>query len=115
MTVDRPDVCRITRDQLLGHLRDGTATVVEALGPMYFDDAHLPGAINIPLHLIDSLAPTLLPDVDALVVVYCSDANCQTSTIASRRLVELGYRNVAEYAEGKLDWIEHGLPVERPS
>ena len=103
----------IDRAELLRHLRDGSATVVEALGPMYFDDAHLPGALNIPLDLIDALAPTLLPDSDALIVVYCSDASCQSSRIAGDRLEELGYRNVAVYADGKLDWIEHGLPVER--
>lgn len=103
----------IDRAELLRHLRDGNATIVEALGPMYFDDAHLPGALNIPLDLIDALAPTFLPDVDALIIVYCSDASCQSSRIAGDRLEELGYRNVAVYADGKLDWIEHGLPVER--
>jgi rhodanese-related sulfurtransferase len=25
----------------------------------------------------------------------------------------MGYTNVAEYAEGKQDWIEAGLPVEK--
>ena len=103
------------RAELLGHLRDGTATVVEVLGPMYFDDAHLPGAINIPLDLIDTMASTLLPDSDALIVVYCSDASCQSSQIAGDRLEELGYSAVAVYSDGKLDWVEHGLPVERQS
>ena len=103
----------IDRAELLRHLRAGTATVVEALGPMYFDDAHLPGALNIPVDLIDRLAPTLLPDTDALIVVYCSDQSCQSSRIAGARLEELGYRNVVVYVDGKLDWIEHGLPVER--
>ena len=28
-------------------------------------------------------------------------------------LAALGYTNVREYAEGKQDWIEAGLPVER--
>lgn len=28
-------------------------------------------------------------------------------------LTKLGYRNVFVYAEGKADWIEAGLPVER--
>lgn len=103
----------IDRRELLRHLREGTATIVEALGPMYFDDAHLPGAINIPLDLIDTLAPTLLPDTATLVIVYCSDQSCHSSRLAGERLEELGYLNVAVYSDGKLDWIEHGLPVER--
>lgn len=47
------------------------------------------------------------------MVVYCSNTACQNSAIASRRLTELGYTNVLEYVEGKQDWIEAGLPVER--
>jgi rhodanese-related sulfurtransferase len=108
-----PMAARIDRTQLQGLLERGAVVLVEALGPMYFDDAHLPGAINIPLDRIDELAPLLLPDRQAMIVVYCSDRTCQTSEMASRRLEALGYRWVFEYADGKQDWIEHGLPVER--
>jgi len=88
-------------------------TVVEALGPMYYDDAHLPGALNLPHDEVDALAATVLPDKDATVVVYCSNTACQNSVVASRRLEQLGYTHVLEYVEGKQDWIEAGLPVER--
>jgi rhodanese-related sulfurtransferase len=47
------------------------------------------------------------------VIVYCSNAACQNSEVASRRLAELGYSKVYEYEEGKQDWIDAGLPTER--
>ncbi len=78
----------------------------------YFADVHLPGAINIPPDQVDRLAPRLLSDLDAEIVVYCS-ATCRNSEATARRLVELGYRRVLVYREGKEDWIEHALPVER--
>jgi rhodanese-related sulfurtransferase len=87
-------------------------TLVEALGPAYFADAHLPGAINVPPDQVDRLAPVLLPDRSARVVVYCS-GTCHNSEIAARRLVELGYDDVQVYLGGKEDWVEHGLAVER--
>ncbi len=59
------------------------------------------------------LAPELLPDRDATIVTYCSNTACQNSEIALRQLESLGYTNVRKYAEGKQDWIEAGLPVER--
>ena len=31
---------------------------------------------------------------------------------AARELAALGYTNVRDYAEGKQDWIDAGLPVE---
>jgi rhodanese-related sulfurtransferase len=104
---------KITRDELRARL-DGeeSVVVIEALGPKYYEDAHLPGAINIPHTEVDELAPRLLPDKSARIVVYCSNRECQNSPQAARRLVALGYENVYDYEEGKRDWIEAGLPTE---
>jgi rhodanese-related sulfurtransferase len=90
----------------------GTATLVEALAAPYYDDAHLPGARNLPHDSDDATIVAVLPDHDATVVVYCSNLACQNSTILSRRLVQLGYTDVREYEGGKEDWITAGLPVE---
>lgn len=107
-------VSSISRDELRKRIEgDDDLVVVEALGPSYFEDAHLPGAKNLPHDQVDELAAELLPDKSAMVVVYCSNTVCQNSTVASQRLAEIGYTNVFEYVEGKQDWIEAGLPVER--
>ena len=103
----------ISRRDLQAKLGSGGPPVlVEALGPDYFSDAHLPGAINIPPDQVDQLAPRLLTDLDAEIVVYCS-GTCQNSEATASRLEELGHRRVFVYREGKEDWIEHSLPVER--
>jgi rhodanese-related sulfurtransferase len=103
----------ISRDELHRLLTTATAvTLIEALGPAYFADAHLPGALNMPPDQVDRLAPKLVPDFDSPVIVYCS-GTCHNSENAARRLEELGYRNVQVYSGGKEDWVEHGLPVER--
>ncbi|MCI0430241.1 MAG: rhodanese-like domain-containing protein [Rhodospirillales bacterium] len=107
-------VAKITRDELKAKLDRGEAvTLVEALPPRYFLDRHLPGAINLPHDQVETLAPSLLPDKEAEIVVYCSNTACQNSSIAARRLTALGYRRVRAYHEGKQDWIEAGLPVEQ--
>jgi rhodanese-related sulfurtransferase len=103
----------ISRDDLHRRLANGERlTLVEALGPAYFADAHIPGAVNMPPDQVDRLAPALLPDKDAAIVVYCS-GTCHNSEIAARRLNDLGYSDVHVYLGGKEDWVEHGLPVER--
>ena len=102
----------ITRDELRSAIDAGEVVVVETLGPQYYEDAHLPGAINIPHTEVRALAPSLLPDKDAAIVTYCSNTACQNSEIAARQLESLGYTNVRKYAEGKQDWTEAGLPVE---
>jgi rhodanese-related sulfurtransferase len=102
---------RISRRELQDEIAAGTVTVVETLGPMYYDDAHLPGAVNIPHTEVAELAPALLPDRDAAIVTYCSNTACRNSEIAAAALVALGYTNVRRYVEGKQDWVEAGLPV----
>jgi rhodanese-related sulfurtransferase len=102
----------ITRAELRDLVQADAVTLVEALPASYYEDAHLPGAINIPPAEVRPLAPSLLPDKDAPIVVYCANLPCPNPEIATRVLVKLGYTNVREYAEGKDDWREAGLPLE---
>jgi len=103
----------ITLQELRAKLDGGEELVlVEALGPQYYEAAHLPGAINVPHTEVEALAPALLPDRDAQIIVYCSDATCPNSGIASARLTVLGYTDVRVYEAGKAEWREAGLPLE---
>jgi len=103
----------ITRDELKALIERGDdIRIVEALPPMYYQDAHLPGALNLPHDQVDALAPALLPDKAQEIVVYCSNVVCQNSGIAANRLTALGYTRVRAYAEGKQDWVEAGLPTQ---
>ncbi len=103
----------ITLDELRSALDSSSPpTLVEALPAPYYDEAHLPGAINIPHDEVDVLAPVHLPDRDTAIVVYCASGPCQNSGIAARRLEQLGYTDVRDYHEGRAEWIAAGLPVE---
>jgi len=86
-------------------------TIVEALPVAYYDDAHLPRALDLPHDSDEATIAEVLPDHSRTVVVYCSNLACQNSTILSRRLAQLGYTDVREYEAGKQDWIEAGRPV----
>jgi rhodanese-related sulfurtransferase len=63
----------ISRDELKQKIdRKDDFTLVETLPKMAYDHAHLPGAINLPPDQLNVLAPTLLPDKNADIVVYCA-------------------------------------------
>lgn len=49
------------------------AQLVEVLGAEEYEEAHLPGAINLPLRELESEARNLL-DTGKPVVVYCYDS-----------------------------------------
>lgn len=87
--------------------------LIDALAPMSFALSHLPGAINLPPEWVDERGPRRIPDLNTEVVVYCSGPTCDSSVIVANRLLELGYRNVRHYLEGKSDWMKARLPVER--
>src|SRR2546430_3430625 len=92
-------------------IEDKSMIIVDTLDHDAYETSHLPGAINIPVKKVKQLAPTLLPDKDAEIVVYCSGPKSPDSENAARALTALGYNNVLELKEGKAGWIEAGYPV----
>ena len=102
----------IVRTDLESLIAAGAVTVVEALPEKYYRTAHLPGAKHMPHDETAALAPGILPDRAAGIVVYCASATCTNSHIAAETLAGLGYTDVRVYVDGKQDWIDAGLPVE---
>ena len=66
-------VATISRDELKMKIdRREAFMLVETLPAAAYHHAHLPGAINLPPDEVEQLAPTLLPDKTADIVVYCA-------------------------------------------
>jgi rhodanese-related sulfurtransferase len=104
----------ISREELRSKIESGDEfKLVETLPPILFRQAHLPGAVNLPPQQVVKRAPSLLPDKNAEIVVYCESQTCRASDLAADELTAMGYTRVRDYAEGKEDWIKAGLPVER--
>ncbi len=57
-----------------------------------YDDAHLPGVINVPGALTPELAAQVAP--------------------TAAEFERLGYVEVRVYRGGKVDWFEAGVPLE---
>jgi len=92
--------------------RGDSLVLVDALGPISYGVAHLPGAVNIPPERVEELAPVRIPSLDTEVVVYCANPRCESSVEVAERLVRLGYRNVLHFSGGKEAWRAAGLPLE---
>ena len=46
-----------------------------------YDESHIPGAILIPHGQIKELAPSMLPDKDQLILVYCRSGRRSSSCL----------------------------------
>lgn len=75
--------------------------IIDARTQEEFDEGHIENAILIPEYEIQEKAPELIPDKNALILVYCRSG--RRSKIASEALAELGYTNVKEFG-GIIDW-----------
>ncbi len=102
----------ITRGDLLAALERDGVVLVEALPAAHYDDAHLPGALNVPDRLTAQLAEHLAPDRDRTVVVYCSGPACGRSKVTAAAFAALGYTDVRVYPGGKADWAGAGLRLD---
>jgi rhodanese-related sulfurtransferase len=106
-------VSQISRESLWQKIEGGDQFVlIDALAPLSYAAAHLPGAISMPPDFDADRALRRIPDRDTEIVVYCSSETCDSSLVVADRLIDLGYRNVVHYAGGKRDWAEAGLPLE---
>ena len=80
-------ITEITRDELKQKLdHPKKFTVVETLPPESYHQAHLPGAINLPLERVQELAPDVLPNKDAEVIASAKMDN------RSSRFYKAAYR-----------------------
>jgi len=84
--------------------------LIEVLPEEGFKKGHIPGAINMPLDKLKTLAKEHLPK-DNLIVVYCASYSCQASSKGARMLMEMGYENVLDFKAGKKGWVAAGLEL----
>ncbi len=87
--------------------------VVDVRFPDDYAEAHIPGAINLPMpkweqarYLEEHL------DRDATLYLYCYTPTCHLAASAAARLAAAGYR-VVEVEGGWEDWTSRGYPVEK--
>lgn len=76
-----------------------------------FAAGHLPGAMNISRGTLEFNVFNKIQDQNAKVIVYCKTAG--RSTLATKTLNDLGYKNAVLMDAQYEDWIKAAYPVER--
>lgn len=99
----------VSREELLGRLKDDMVTLLDVRPEAEYALGHLPGAINVPLsklkrHLAD------LPK-NREIVAYCRGPYCVMSFEAVAALRAKGYR-IRRLEDGFPEWKAAGLAVE---
>jgi rhodanese-related sulfurtransferase len=106
----KADVPRVTADELRAKLASGDAIAVDVRGSVPYELGHLPGAVWMPLGMLQSRAGEL-PE-DKLLVMYCTCKAEETSLEAAMLLAKGGFPRVAVLHGGYPAWTAAGLPTE---
>jgi rhodanese-related sulfurtransferase len=95
------DVDAITRDELVGRLRDGDVVLIDVRPPEEFAAGHIEGARSIPLPELEHRLSEL--PVDREVVAYCRGPFCAYAHTAVRQLNAAG-RRARRMEDGWPEW-----------
>ncbi|MGA2464141.1 MAG: rhodanese-like domain-containing protein [Thermodesulfobacteriota bacterium] len=87
------------------------AIFLDVRDPGEYAAGHLPGAINVSRGTLEWGIWSKVTDQNAKIYVYCKTAG--RSTLATKTLNDLGYKNAVLMDALFEDWIKAGYPVER--
>jgi len=76
-----------------------------------FSAGHLPGAMSISRGTLEFNVFNKIPEQNAKIIVYCKTAG--RSTLATKTLNDLGFKNALLMDAQYEDWVKAGYPVER--
>jgi len=99
----------VSREELLKMVTRGNAVVIDVRPEEEFQQAHLPGAISIPLEELEKRIEEL--PRDKTIVAYCRGRYCILADKAVEVLLKKGYR-AGRIDESVIEWKNAGLPIE---
>jgi len=76
-----------------------------------FETGHIPGAINLSRGMLEFKISTLIPDKNAMIIVYCGiDLR---GPLATKTLNEFGYKNAVNINGGLKAWKAAGYSIAK--
>ena len=98
---------------LLQKLRQkGSFRLVDVREAEEFAAGRIPGAEHLCKGIIERDIETAVPDPNAEIVLYCGGGF--RSALAADNLQRMGYTRVYSLAGGWREWVQAGLPTEKP-
>ncbi|HEU0186374.1 MAG TPA: metalloregulator ArsR/SmtB family transcription factor [Gallionellaceae bacterium] len=104
----RDNLTPVRRDELLGLVKSGEATVIDVRPSTEYNAGHIEGAVNIPLESLPKWLSKLPHDQE--IVAYCRGPYCMLSFEAVEQLRKHGYR-ARRLEDGFPEWKVEHLPV----
>jgi rhodanese-related sulfurtransferase len=92
-----------------------SALILDARPSVFFEQGHVPGALNLAradfARDYRHLSPALKAAIDKPIIVYCSGGDCHDSRLVANALLSLGFSNVSVFTGGWEAWSAARLPT----
>jgi rhodanese-related sulfurtransferase len=94
--------------------KEGQTLFVDARPEEEFTELHIQGAVHLTPEMADQRGSQALPGIprERQIVVYCSQASCDSALKVAEKLQALGFTRVSAFLVGFRAWDESGYPVE---
>lgn len=110
----KEDIPKIHLEEAKVLFESGRAVFIDARGPSEYIEAHIPGAVNIPVgdvHNKINQYKELFKD--KVLVPYCHGVGCHLSDKDAYALFDAGYKKVVIYFGGWPEWTQANMPIEK--
>ncbi len=99
-------------DQTKEMIASGLALVIDARPSVFYEEGHIPGAINLPRESFKAAYAKLQSQLESsrekALIIYCSGATCKDSHLVAGALKMMGFPSVFVYREGWEEWSISG-------
>jgi rhodanese-related sulfurtransferase len=85
--------------------------ILDVRTPGEYNRGHLQDAVLIPVQELQRRLKELAPYRDREILIYCATGN--RSTVASKILIDNGFRQIANMRHGIYGWVKNNFPVTR--
>lgn len=102
-------------EEAKAHWESRDALFIDARGKNEYDQAHIPGAIPMPMGEFDQYYAKYEKKIKAAkyLVTYCHGVGCQLSNKVAQKLWnDKKLHNVGSFFGGWPQWQQHNMPVE---
>ncbi|MEN8212413.1 MAG: rhodanese-like domain-containing protein [Thermodesulfobacteriota bacterium] len=90
-------------------IKSNTPLILDVRTPQEYAAAHIKDAVLIPVQVLQSNLDALDKYKNKPILIYCATGN--RSTVASKILIDSGYKQILNLRYGIKDWYKKGLPI----
>jgi len=101
----------LSTEQAVKVLQNTNPLILDVRTQGEFQQGHIEGANLLPVQALQQNMQSLAAYKDQDIFIYCATGN--RSTVASRILIEAGFKKIYNLRYGISDWAQRGNPVVR--